>query len=521
MPQQMQPAGDRAALYMRLSREDGTGESASISTQRGMLRGYAQKHGFSIYDEYIDDGYSGTNFDRPAWQRMIADIEKGQVNVVLAKDLSRIGRDYIMAGQYTELFFPAHGVRCIAVNDGYDSAGPFADLLPFKNVMNELYARDISQKIRGALHTRMEAGVFIGNSAPYGYRKDPQQKGHLMPDPGAAPVVQQIFHMAAKGMRPSQIAAALNRQKILPPAAYRAQQKEQMPTAGEWGASTICKMLHNVVYLGHLAQGKTTKLSFKSSLILKNPQEKWSFVRNAHAPLVPQAEFALVQKRAVPRRPASDFSNIFAGIAKCADCGRNLSSAGTGGRGKERLVCGGYKLYGKKACSSHSISYDFLYQIVLQDLRAQLACSPQKQRERCEALQAAFVKTENKQPHKMAAFDKHREKIEQIIRSLYEDRVSGLLTPDQFQKLLSFYEGKQKALLAEAQFCRGRNDDMANENLDTKIKKLLQLASLQTLTPQILCFFIDKITVGQSRKSADGRHIFSITIYYPFAKPQP
>ena len=189
----------RAALYLRLSRDDGAGESASIDSQRKLLLQYAKKNGFSVFDEYVDDGWSGTNFDRPAFLRMIAHIEAGLIQTVITKDLSRLGRDYITAGQYTELYFPKKGVRFIAVNDGYDSADPRMDLAPFQNVINELYARDISKKIRSAFAARMENGEFIGAFAPFGYRKDPEDRHHLLVDDWAGAVVQSIFPWLGQG----------------------------------------------------------------------------------------------------------------------------------------------------------------------------------------------------------------------------------------------------------------------------------------------------------------------------------
>ena len=221
----------RAALYMRLSKDDGGAESSSIQSQRSLLLSYAGEHGFSVYNEYVDDGWSGTNFDRPEFLHMLSDIEAGQVNLVLVKDLSRLGRDYIGTGRYTEIYFPSKGVRCIAVNDGYDSLGGDSDLIPFKHVMNEMYARDISRKIRSALAVRMGEGVYIGNFAPYGYQKDPARRGRLEPDPEAAAVVQRIFEAAAveADFTPRAMAERLNAEGILPPALYRCQKHPGHP----------------------------------------------------------------------------------------------------------------------------------------------------------------------------------------------------------------------------------------------------------------------------------------------------
>jgi DNA invertase Pin-like site-specific DNA recombinase len=516
-----------AALYMRLSRDDGIGESASIGTQREMLRSYAQKHGFIIFDEYVDDGCSGTNFDRPAWKRMIADIEQHKINLVLTKDLSRLGRDYITAGQYTELYFPAHGVRCIAVNDGYDSAGPYTDLVPFKNVMNEWYARDISQKIRGALHTKMEAGAFIGNYAPYGYRKDPQDHNRLLPDSVSAPVVKRIFRMAADGRRPSEIAEALNQQGIPPPSVYRALRlSQQMPpdfSKRGWSPSTICKMLHNVVYLGHMVQGKTTKLSFKSTVVLQNAPENRVLVRSTHEPLVPQRVFDLVQKHTVSRRPAAQgtFVNLFSGLAKCADCGRNLSSSGTGQKGKKGLVCSGYKLYGRKTCSSHFIRYTVLCQAVLRDLRVQLNLSSTQRQQVLHDMQQNIPKAiSDSEQQEIADLQTRQRKLKQILRQLYEDHVSGLLSDSRFQDLLASFGKEQRALTAQLSVLRPRT--AASKSQIADIHWLETFCRVPELTQDLLFAFIKRIDVGQAVCIQGGRAYRRqhITIVYAFSKPE-
>ena len=265
-----QSAACRAVLYLRLSRDDDNrGESESIQNQRALLREYAARKGFSVIDEYADDGWSGTSFDRPRFQDMLRDMEQHRFDIVLVKDLSRLGRDYIQTGRYLELVFPEHGVRLIAVNDGIDTTRADTDLAPFRNVVNEMYARDASRKIRSALHATMQAGKFVGNFAPYGYQKDPKDKNHLIPDERAAAVVRQIFTWAAAGKRPAEIARALNERGEPPPAVYRCQIHPGLDPADysrhrEWTSVGVSRILQDVVYLGHIAQGKTDKISFKS-----------------------------------------------------------------------------------------------------------------------------------------------------------------------------------------------------------------------------------------------------------------
>lgn len=279
------PDASGAVLYLRLSKDDDRqGESFSISNQRKFLLRYAAEHGFAVTGEYVDDGYSGTTFRRPAFQQMIADIESGKIHLILTKDLSRLGRDYIKTGEFTEHYFPSRRVRFIAVSDGYDSDSSSTDLIPFRNLMNEMYARDISRKIRASLLVRMEEGSFIGSRPPYGYQAVRRNINgtrlrtlHIHPE--TAPTVQYLFESAASGIRPSVLAAELNQGGFA------------SPGGAQWTANTIIKILHNPVYLGHLVQGKTKKLSFKSTLSLSVPEKDRIHVFHTHPPLVSEELF--------------------------------------------------------------------------------------------------------------------------------------------------------------------------------------------------------------------------------------
>ena len=260
--------GARAALYLRLSHRDGGGEGESIANQRALLRAYAREQGFQVAGEYVDSGWSGTRFDRPAFRRLLSDVEAGAVDVVLTKDLSRLGRDYIAAGQYAELYFPAHGVRYIAVNDGYDSLRE-SDIAPFKNVVNEMYARDISRKIRSALAVRRAEGRYLGSFAPYGYQKDPDDRGRLRPEAHAAQVVKEIFASAAGGEGTGAIARRLNARGEPSPGRWRCLthpglREEDWVGAGCWTAAAVRRILDGEVYLGRTVQGKSAKRSFRA-----------------------------------------------------------------------------------------------------------------------------------------------------------------------------------------------------------------------------------------------------------------
>lgn len=278
---------EQAALYIRLSKEDGDRES--IANQQLLLRRYAEEHQIPVYGEYIDDGYSGTSFERPAFLRMINDMENGSVNLLLLKDLSRLGRDYLTAGQYTEVWFPMHGIRLIAVLDGYDSSLAAADMVPFRNLINEMYARDISRKIRSALHARMQNGDFIGSRAPYGYRKSPADRHRLEPDDACAAVVTRIFREAADGEKPSGIAGRLVLDGI------------PSPSGGIWTGHGVVRILHNPVYLGDSVQGKSEKLSFRMKCPVPVPPERRVRVKGTHLPLTDQETFDKAQQHLLSR----------------------------------------------------------------------------------------------------------------------------------------------------------------------------------------------------------------------------
>lgn len=281
-----------AAVYMRLSKDDGKSESRSIGSQRAMLFEFAKKEGISVFDEYIDDGYSGTNFERPAFIKMLEDIESGKVNTVMVKDFSRLGRDYISLGKYTEIYFPSKGVRFISLVDGYDSEKNLSDIIPFRNILNEMYARDTSRKIRSAFYARMRQGDFVGAFAPYGYKRSEKNKYRLVVDEKAAETVRKIFSLAAEGKACKNIAKILDSEGIPTPMEYR---KGEGKTHF-WSGATVGKILKNRMYLGNMVQGKTTKISFRSKNSRMNPKEEWYEVFGTHEAIIKKEIFDSVNR---------------------------------------------------------------------------------------------------------------------------------------------------------------------------------------------------------------------------------
>ena len=512
-------AAGRAVFYLRLSRDDDDrGESQSIQNQRMLLRDYAARQGFAVVGEYVDDGWSGTSFDRPRFQDMLRDMEQHRFNIVLVKDLSRLGRDYIQTGRYLELVFPEHGVRLIAVNDGIDTARADTDLAPFRNVVNEMYARDTSRKIRSALQAKMKAGKFVGNFAPYGYQKDPQDNNHLIPDERAAAVVRWIFTQAAAGIRPAEIARLLNERGEPPPALYRCLHHPGLDPDNysrhkQWTSVGVSRILQDVVYLGHVAQGKTDKLSFKSKKTREKQADEWIIVRDRHEPLVSQQAFDAVQRQRASRRcdRKGTFENLFSGLAFCADCGKAMSTVGTRKKGSvANLACGAYKLHGSSACTNHFIRYETLYQCVLDAVRRYVCLTE----EECDALferlnrRLRLDARTDETRRERARLEKELERTRRLVAQLYEDRAAGRIGEANFYPLLEKFEQQTQDLQTQLDGLQDSTGADALGQQQARLRAIIRrYADIDELTPALLFELIGRIEVGQGtyEKTEKGR----------------
>lgn len=523
-----------AALYLRLSKDDeGTDESSSIKNQRKMLVSYAKEKGYIVYDEYVDDGWSGTNFERPDFKRMICDIEAKKVNLVITKDLSRLGREYIMTGQYTEIYFPSKGVRYIAIDDGYDSESPYTDIAPFKNVVNEMYARDISKKIRSAFTSKMKEGEYIGNFAPYGYKKDPKNKNHLLIDEEVAPIVKEIFEMAANGITPLSIADYLNEKGIPTRMMYRCKKNPQLDKdkfvfEEEWRGNQIRQILRSVVYIGDTAQRKTRKVSFKSNLVIINSPEDWIIVHGTHEPIVDKETFEAanhhIQSRFSPK--TGNFSNVFSGLVKCMDCGHCMSAAPSRKKGSIcNLACNTYKSYGAKQCSNHFIDYTVLYNIVKKALREQLILSEQDKSELFLELQQDLERKQNRKDglSELEKLKQRSKELDGIIERLYDDNFKGIISITRFQKLLSKYETEAQEIDKKMDFLSKRLSQSEEQNSMKAYERFLELlrqyTDFEELTPKLLYDLIDRIEVAQGHyeKTEHGLVKYQqVKIYFRF-----
>ena len=526
----------KAGLYLRLSKDDdNSSESSSISTQRNILQEYAKAHNIIIQGEYVDDGYSGTNYDRPDFQRMIQDIEKGTINCVITKDLSRLGRNSAKTSDLLDEYFPSHGVRYIAVIEGYDTLNLTNGTImtaPFMLLMNEMYARDISNKIRTSFRVKMEKGEYIGSFAPYGYKKDIEHgnKNHLVIDCQVSHIVQEIFQMAYEGYTPKAIADILNDKGVATPAVYRCLSRPYLDINSyskrkEWTSSIICKMLKNRVYLGHTQQGKTTKVSFKSKDIHANNREDWIEVKNTHEPLITDEIYNSVRTRCVARKnsPTKGFKNIFSGIAKCADCGRNMTTAPSRKKGAlYNLACGGYKSYGAKECANHFIDYELLYNTVLQEIKFWLSLSDEDKKTIVQDLDNIEPAKDNGVVDSLNQLEKRMQEVSLLMKKAYEDFCFGKISEAIYKNLAIEYESEYKSLdlsISETKKLL-KHDSQQVKSYNDFFALLDEIADVEVLTEPLLKRLIERIEVEQGyyKKEANGKKIKyqRIKIYYRF-----
>ena len=442
-----------AFAYLRLSNEEAAeGESSSIKNQRMIIQDYCERNEILLVRVFVDDGWSGGNFDRPAFQEMIALLEQGKANIVITKDLSRLGRDMREASYYAEQYFPEHGIRYLTVADNFDTEQENV-MAPFQFAMNEVYLRDSSRKVKEVLKAKREKGLYCA-CAPYGYVKDPRNKNRLVPDEETAPIIQRIFEAAANGDSSRKIAMDLNSDGIMPPLKYKVLYKGNFSEDGAarasdlWNYTTVKRILKNPVYLGHTLLGKSKKVSVKSKKKLNVPKEQWAVTENTHKPIVTQEVFDLAQFNL--GKGTFDFRqydhvrrSIFSGIAFCAQCGHALCSCGTVYKGEREkywyLSCNRHRLDIMDPCVGVRIKYSDILEVVRQDLNSLICLSPEeKDSVAREAMQRAgddnLIKVKQLQLQKAKA---RLSTIDKVITKLYTDNAEGKIDDSRLERMLS------------------------------------------------------------------------------------
>ena len=528
------------ALYCRISLDDGgDNESMSISNQKLMLKEFAEKNGMFQYEYYVDDGYTGRNFNRPAFQRMIADIEAGKIGCVITKDLSRLGRNYIEAGSYIEIFFPKHNVRYIAITDGVDSlTRQEMDITPFKNILNDMYSRDISKKVLSGIMIRSKQGKFCGGTPPLGLMRDPEDKGHLIIDPKTAPIIRKIYDYALDGLGCMRISKKLMEEKI--PVTHVKSNTERQENYYYWAGSRISHILRNPFYKGAHLVFRTHQKGIRSNTYNIIPREEWEIIENCHEAIVSPEEWDKVQEL-IDRRPtiqgnSCPYYNIFHGLVYCATCGKSLQVRyeKVGRTNKNRFtgeqrepidkayyICQTYNRLGKNACTSHKIEARDLYDLVLKDIQ-ELAKTALKDAD--AFYQRLSSRMERRYMADASQMQKERERLEarnceidDMFLNLYTDKTKGILSEQRFMKLTATMEQEQEEnqhRLQELMRMLQQSDAQESE-VRTFIREIRQYATIQELDETVLNRLISRILVGEVKK-VDGQKTQEVRIVYNF-----
>ena len=529
------------ALYCRLSLEDGKdNESMSISNQKLLLKDYAEKNGMFNCEFYVDDGFTGRNFNRPAFQRMISDIEAGKISCVITKDLSRLGRNYIESGSYMEVFFPKHNVRYIAITDNYDSMNKQEmDIAPFKNILNDMYSRDISKKVLAGRMTRSRQGKFCGGQPPLGLMRDPDDNGHLIIDPETASIIRRIYDLALDGFGNMKICKVLMEERI--PITRMQTGTDCDVNYYAWSGSRISTILRNPFYKGAHVVCKTHQKGIRSNTYNIIPREQREVIEDCHEAIIPKAEWEKVQQL-IDRRPPimkgnnCPYYNIFHGIVYCATCGKSMQvryeKIGRTDKdrrtGKERepidkayYICQTYNRLGKNACTSHKIEARDLYNLVLADIQ-EVAAMALKDREAfygrlSRRMEKQYLADTDSLKREYESLAGRNQEIDDTFISLYADKAKGILTEKRFLKLTDAMEKEQEsnqnrmqeiaALISEEEHSEG--------DVQMFMGEIRRYAAITELDETVLNRLINRILIGKPEK-IDGVRTQEVRIAYNF-----
>ena len=526
-----------AGLYCRLSKDDGNSvESMSIWSQKVMLKQYAESNSIAIYDYYVDDGYSGTNFERPSFKKMITDIENGKINCVITKDLSRLGRNYLQSGAYIEMYFPQKNIRYIAITDGIDTLNSNQnDIMPFKNILNEMYAKDTSKKVKSAIQSRMREGTYIGSKAPFGYLKDPNNKRRLIIDEKTKPIIELIYKLCLEGKGTQLISQELMKRKIPRPSAFVENAEKLYGLTEEnkyqWSHRMVLNVLRDPVYCGNMARNKRPTLSFKNSKRLYIPKSDYIYAKNTHEGIVSEEVWEQVQtmvdKRKCNNKKGLYYDNIFQGIVRCPKCGYALTPKTDYRLKKKELIdfvhfsCSTYKKYGVNACSSHRIEARDLYNIVLEDIQyhGNMALSAKEDfvEKIIEKIEVEKIDEGKELSNKLELKKNQLAELDRSYEQLYEDRLEGNITERNFNLMNVSISKKQDKLIEEIKVLEGDIEVSfeTEDNYKKFMNNISKYAKIKSLNRYILNQIIDKIYV-YDKEEIDGQISQKVEIHYKF-----
>ena len=521
------------ALYTRLSSDDDLeGDSNSIKNQKLLLSEYAKENKFRNIRFYIDDGYSGSNFERPAFKRLLNDIENGEISTVIVKDMSRFGRDHILVGYYTKYYFPDADVRFIAIFDQMDTeTNPDDDIIPFKNILNEMYAKDCSKKVRAVVRAKGNAGKHISYLPPLGYMKDPEDKEKWIVEHIGASIVKEIFALCLKGYGPTQIARILTERGIDTPVVHF--HKYKLPTALKlredsdiWNAKTIAGILENMEYLGHTVNFRFYKKSYKSKKKYENPRDKWVIFENTQEAIIDQETFDTVQRIRDGRRRPTEMGemNILSGMLYCADCGEKMYLCRcTTVKQAEYFNCSTYRKKKKKYCTSHQITAHAAMALIKNDIQYTIKFATENKetfmsilKERAKAKSKreleSFIDGKEQAEKRIKALDK-------IIQNLYEDKVAGKISEERYMKMSDNYEAEQKTLTERLNYLKAEIEKAKTQydNINRFMAIVKKYSDFEEITPEILRAFVDKVIIHEKVK-VDGHYVHTIEIIYNFVE---
>lgn len=497
----------KVGLYIRLSRDDGNIESESIVSQRSLLNQYVKENNYGVVEEYVDDGFTGTNFDRPSFKRMIKDIEFGKIDMVITKDMSRLGRDYIGTGELIEKYFPSKNVRYIAINDGIDTFidNTNNDIAPFKAIMNDMYAKDISKKVKTSLHSRMKEGLYVSGRCPFGYKKDPINKNHLIINEKQAEIVRLIFDFALKGKTYHFIAQELTKRNIKTPASYYNyvwNAKCLSQEYGIWVDTTIKAILTNRIYVGDIVQGKTKKINYKLKKIVKNNPIDYIIVENTHEAIIDRDLFNYVQTL-LPKnvkRPEKKRTYLFDGLLYCGDCKHRIMIRYQNKTGRSYTICDYYRTYYKyHVCTTHTNNYEELESVILDKIKEVCKINLDKNQLKYFIENIKIENNTMKINKQMDSLKLENNKLTETLDKNYVNMLNGMIDKEQYIRISDSIKKEITNNELRISHLKNENNELSiidNKQVEKYIEKVL---SLENPTREFVMNLVEKIYIYQNK----------------------